>query len=466
MKNLIRILPVLAVAAIIGGCSGPCQKIDTISGPALTTGTADFSNVVAVGTSISAGYQSGGVVNRHQIRSFPALFAQQVGMTVVSDGTSGFTFNGLSNDGVSGYPPTYTLLEIKSLSPLVINNVGRTPGAPQNMANGGLDYHNMAVPGELAVDVVDSTLYTVDPNPVRGANYNKFYWNIIYRGRGLGIQQLVRRAPTFVTYEFGANEVLGAATAGTANVFPSATYDAAVRGALNTLHAAVPNAKVAVFNVPGVTAIPFCTTFSPVTLDMLTGTPVALLGPNGALSPTDLVLLTAKDSLAIGTGFAVGSYNYLNPAAPGNGRPLTNAQVLNDAEQTTINTTIFNMNASIDSIVANRPWTTKVDFNALLAGIAAEGYTVGSVTYTSDFVTGGLFSLDGVHPTDLAHAIICNTLIDAVNAQWGATIPHLNLSEHATATSSRMRPAGGEALLPTRIDGLQEGIRALFPQSR
>ena len=57
----------------------------------------------------------GGMPDRVPIRPFVAEFcAKHVGMTVLSDGTSGFTFNGLSNDGVSGYPPTYTLLEIKS----------------------------------------------------------------------------------------------------------------------------------------------------------------------------------------------------------------------------------------------------------------------------------------------------------------------------------------------------------------
>ncbi len=466
MRNVLRILPVLAVAAFLAGCEGPCSKIDVINGPTLTSGSADFSNVAAVGTSISAGYQSGGLVNRHQVHAFPALFAAQVGRSVLSDGTGQFTLPAVGGDGIGPYPPTFTLLQLQSLSPLVIGNTGRTPGTPLNAAQ-ATDYHNLAVPGELAADLVDSTLYTVDPNPVRGAGYNKTFFNLIYRSRGLGIQQLARVAPTFVTYEFGANEVLGAATSGTANVFPVANYAAAVQGALNTLHALDPNAKVAVFNVPGVTSIPFCTTFSPVTISTITNTPVALIGPGGgSLSPTALVLLTAKDSLAVGTGFPVGGYNYLNPAAPGNGRPLLDSQVLDDAEQTTINNTTFSMNAALDSLVANRPWTTLVDFHTLLSDIKANGVTLGATTYTTDFVTGGLFSLDGVHPNDLAHAVMCNALIDAVNARWGSTIPHLVVSDYATATSSRARPADGGAALPVRIDGLEEGLRGLYPYGR
>lgn len=462
MSKTLRFLPVLAVAALLAGCEGPCQKLGTISGPALTSGSADFSVVAAVGTNFSAGYQSSGLVNRHQVRAFPALFAAQVGRTVLADGTGDFSFNAVNNDGIPA------LLEIQSLSPLVISNAGRTSGAPLNNAQ-ATPFHNLAIPGQLAVDLVDSTFYTVDPNPVRGAGYNKTFFNLVYRhaaGLPRGITQLVMRQPTFVTYEFGVNEVLGAATSGSANVFPTANYVVAVRGALGALHAALPNAKVAVFNVPGVTALPFCTTFSPVTIGAL-GTPVALLGPGPTpvdLSPTDLVLLTAKDSLVVGTGFPLGAYNYLNPAAPGNGRPLLDSQVLSDAEQATINTTIFNMNTALDSIVANRPWTAKVDWNTLLADIRANGFKVGATTYTTDFVTGGLFSLDGVHPNDLANAVITNALIDAVNARWGATVPRLNVTDYATATSSRLRPATGDgAALPRRIDGLEERLRMLFP---
>jgi len=460
MNKQLRILPVLAVAAFLAGCEGPCKKIDTISGPSLTSGSADFSSVAALGTNLSAGFQSGGLVNRHQMRAFPALFAQHVGRSVLSDGTGEFSFNAINNDGIP------TLLEIKSLSPLVINNAGRTSGAPLNNAQ-ATPYHNLAIPGQLAVDVVDSTYYTVDPNPVRGAGYNKTFFNLVYRTDQfhlLGVQQAALRAPTFFTYEFGLNEVLGAVTTGTsAAVFPSANYDLAVRGALNALHAVLPNAKAAVFNVPNVTRLPFCTTFPPVTISTITNTPVTLIGPNGSLSPTDLVLLTAKDLLATGTGFPVGAYNYVNPAAPGTGDPLPDAVVLEDNEQAAINAAVFNMNASLDSITANRPWVARVDLNALFEAFTTDGVRIGATTYTSDFVTGGLFSLDGLHPNDLAHALICNAMIDAVNARFGATIPNLNVAGYGTATSSRLQPAGGEAALPVQIDGLEERLRLLYP---
>ena len=81
MKNIRRFAIILGTGALIGGCQGPCSKID-LGAPAEQTANVDFSRYVAVGTSISAGYQSGGMVDRHQINSYPAIFARQIGKTV------------------------------------------------------------------------------------------------------------------------------------------------------------------------------------------------------------------------------------------------------------------------------------------------------------------------------------------------------------------------------------------------
>jgi hypothetical protein len=106
-----------------------------------------------------------------------------------------------------------------------------------------------------------------------------------------------------------------------------------------------------------------------------------------------------------------------------------------------------------------------VDFHAALNDMAVNGLHVGSNVYTTDYITGGLFSLDGAHPSDLGHAVICNTLIAAVNARFGSTVPPVNLLEWATPHSSRARPAlpEGQRLLPSRIDHLAEQLPRPVP---
>src|SRR5262249_39041319 len=156
------------------------------------------------------------------------------------------------------------------------------------------------------------------------------------------------------------------------------------------VHTVLPGTRLAVFNVPDVTAIPFFTTFPAFTLNVaLNGTFVPLVGANGPCQPGDLILLTAADSIAIGVGIPANGVNYLNPSAGSNGRPLPERLILRAAEVTATRAQITGMNAVVDS-VAQRPFVAKVDLATLLGNIATNGVTIGGFHYTSDYVTGGL----------------------------------------------------------------------------
>ena len=47
---------------------------------------------------------------------------------------------------------------------------------------------------------------------------------------------------------------------------------------------------------------------------------------------------------------------------------------------------------------------------------------MGGLTYTAAFLTGGIFSYDGVHPTRFGYAFLANAFIAAINAQFGVEI--------------------------------------------
>lgn len=420
MKASIRTLLALGLAAFaLAGCS----KLKAINAPAMQSGSANFTTYAALGTSISAGYESGGLVVHHQQKSFPYLFAQQVGTP--------FTIPSVSADGIPA------LLRIVSLSPLIINNTGRVTGSPTN-AGQPTPYNNMAVPGALLTDASSA------------ANYGSGLFPLIARGATPVADQALSLSPTFLTVEYGANEVLGPATTGSGAALSSpATFTTDLTALLDKIAAAAPNAKYAIVNVPDVTSIPFVTTFPAVVLDA-TGNPVLPLipligsesGSSAPLSPLDHVLLTAASSLANGDGFPVGTFSYLT-GAPGTGVALSNSVVLSTTEAASIQATVDGYNVSIANL-ANARGAAVLDLNGLLRQAATTGFTYQGQTYTSAFVTGGLFSLDGVHPTDLAHGILCNALIDAVNAKFGARIQHVNLATVASNTSSRMVPSRHE----------------------
>ena len=433
MNRKIRLYAaVTLVALFVAGCSGPCDRIDPINAPAAVSGSADFTSYVALGTSISAGGQSGGLVETHQAHAFPALFAKQIG-------AAAFTYDRISPDGI---PP---LLRLVSLSPLVINNTGRGLGAARDLSQ-PTPYHNLSVYGSLLYDVDSTTYYTTSP-------YAAFF-GMVARGQGSLLHQAAALNPTFLSIEYGANEVLGAALQGSGTPLNSVPQFTAILGyTLADIHTLMPQAKFAIFNVPNVTNIPYVTTVKPYVVNPANGSHIPLIGPAGLLSESDFVLLTAIDSLKVGTGI---------PApAGGNGRPLLGSQVLTADEAASLQTAVDGYNAAI-AAAATAYDAALVDLHGLFAQIAARGYDFDGVHYSSTFVTGGLFSLDGVHPTDLAQGLLANAMIDAVNARFGAAVAHVDLHTAATATSSKVRPAQpeGGATWP-EIDGLADMLQVL-----
>lgn len=433
MIRPLRHLTIAAMALLLAGCSGPCDRIEPLTGPTITTGSADLTTIASIGTSITAGYQSGGLVVHHQQRAFPNLLAMHVGALP-------FTGPIVSADG---FPP---LLRIRSLQPLVINNLNRTQGV---LTNGGqtTSFHNLGVPGALLADVTSAIAYTRSP-----------YFNLVTRNRGTILAQAASLTPTFLTFEFGSTEILAPAFAGQGTpLMTPEDFATMLTATMNEVAVAIPDAKIAMFNLPDPFDLPYFGTFPTAALDT-NGAASPLIGPDGPLGPGDRVLLTASDSLSIGTGFATNTRSYASGVF-GNGRPLPDSLVLSEAEALEIRNAMFAYCAVIDSVADGRG-AARVDLLGLLDGVATNGYAYRGMVYTEDFLTGGLFSLDGVHPTDFGQGLITNAVIDAINQKFGATIRHLDLSTVGTFTSSlrrevtpgmpRLQGASASSLFPWR----------------
>jgi len=189
---------------------------------------------------------------------------------------------------------------------------------------------------------------------------------------------------------------------------------------MDSLAAGAPNARLALSNIPQVTLIPYAATVPPVV--------PAPVGPGGALVPVrlrdaagplpdgTLILLPAKPLIQAGYGF------------PSPAPALPDSLVITVAERAAIETAIGGYNAAIAAEAQARGGAL-VDEYALYDGIYKNGITIGGVHYTAAFVAGGLFSLDGVHPSDLGSGILANTFLEAINQHFGARIPPVDLSQ-------------------------------------
>lgn len=111
--------------------------------------------------------------------------------------------------------------------------------------------------------------------------------------------------------------------------------------------------------------------------------------------------------------------------------PLEDKWVLTPDEQNRISAAQTAYNSTIEALaIAND--LAFVDAKTALAQVASTGVAFNGGVLTSTYATGGGFSLDGVHPTARGYAFTANTIIDAINAKYGSTLPKVDIGAYTT----------------------------------
>lgn len=391
-----------------------------LAGPALAQrGSADFTRFVALGDSFNAGVENASLVMSHQLWSPPAVVARQVGIPICGPdpGCIGFQQSLVSEPGITAE------LELKSIFPsVVIGPKAAQNGTPLNTAL-QRPYNNLAVPGFRAGHLL----------AVTGSEQGSGAAQFILRGIGTAVQQADLLDPTFIMLWIGGNDVLGAILAGSpAALTPIADFTAAYNGVLETLTTASPNAGMVVGTIPEPSRIPFATTVPPVIVNPATGQPV--LGPDGnpiflfaetagtpaQLTPGSLVTLSAISFLQTGYGIPP-PLAPMFPQLPNAGQPLPDAVVLTPAELAVIRARADEVNDVIRTAASSRNIpVAELDplFDRILEGIHWAG-----VELDASFVTGGIFSLDGFHLTDIGYTLFANEFIRTINEAYETSIP-------------------------------------------
>jgi lysophospholipase L1-like esterase len=437
MKNKMKYLFILLTTALIFiGCQDRSELLAPTA-PTPVSGNANLTTYVAIGNSLTAGYQSSALYQSAQDYSYPNQIAQQVGAT--------FEQPLIADPGIGGQ------IKIVSLDPFVTKTEPAQGGAPLNL-NYPAPYNNLGIPGVVLADVMNSTATS-------GSYSNSPFIDIILRGQGTQFAQAKALRPTFITLWIGNNDVLGFATSGGAN--PSSPTDANTFGFLYGQLAdslAATGAKVVVANIPNVTAIPFFTTVGPGFAQTLTAANVpgfyyeahgqysGTAGAPAQLTSNQLLLtLIAQPYLAyfgkpsgkfyrdhnadISLLIAGGIIDTTKPFGADPKNPIPDALILDPSEISTANTATANFNAAIQAAVNKYPnQFALVDINAIFNSIAQNGITVNGINFTTTFVTGGLFSLDGVHPTAQGQAIVANEFLKVINSKFGSNYSLIDVS--------------------------------------
>ena len=99
--------------------------------------------------------------------------------------------------------------------------------------------------------------------------------------------------------------------------------------------------------------------------------------------------------------------------------PLADKWVLLPSEQAEIQAATDAFNTVIANSATQAGYGF-VDANAVFQQMSTVGYSDGNFTLTSDLVTGGAVSLDGVHGTSRGYALVANLFLKAIDATYGS----------------------------------------------
>ena len=503
MKNTIKFMIGLLAIGLVS-CEPEFENAVSDEG-FYDAGDADFSNYVALGNSLTAGYADGALFMSGQKDSYPNIMAQQFSFVGGGDFTQPLTSDDLGGLLLGGQQILGNRLVLSADEngnpfPAPLDGMPTTDVVSSETG----PFNNMGVPGAKSYHLVTPGYGSVAG--VANGTANPWYARFATSESSTVLADAASLNPTFFSLWIGNNDILGYATSGgsgvdqTGNLDPSTyggnditdpnVFAAAYSAQVDALVAG--GAKGVLLNIPDVTSIPYFTTVpaQSIPLDAATAGAVnaqfalyngalgqlvaagfisaeeaalrqvnfneginypimtdvdltdvtailigggidpqtaALLGQLRQVKSDDLVVLTASSALG----------SVPDPSNPlgivGVSIPLTNQFVLTSTEQDRVATAGAAYNAIIEGLAATNELGYG-DMKSALADVAANGAAYNGGLLTSTYVTGGAFSLDGVHPTPRGYAFTANTIIDVINTSYNASIPKVDIGTYGTVT--------------------------------
>lgn len=436
-----------AAAALAAGAA--CSADPVVVGTTAPANAPFMARYVAIGNSITAGYQSGGINDSTQLRAYPHLLAI-----------------------AAGAPYNYPSINAPGCPPPIVNFLTQDRGTFNGTANTGTTcllrnpasataaLNNVAVPGANSFDAVGLGTGAASSTSLVTGGYSVL--TALFLGGQTQLQRAVQLNPTFATVWIGNNDVLAGAISNAGDSTKATTvanFTSNYRTLVNGLTAGSPNLKGGVLigvvdvtntpilvpfyvfnpNVPGSSTAAYgavlgvfgvagftTTPTRPATFRLLfngncTTSQAAI--PFPALAQLNAVIPAAAPSFTIDCS----GTPLLNPAAPASAtNPPQSAFFVTDAERTFYVNRVAAYNAYVKA-KADSVGFAYLDPNPLLAGLR----TAGSIPLfpnlaapTAPFATAGgrFISNDGVHPSTSAHFLIANALITAINTKYGTSL--------------------------------------------
>ena len=395
----------IATTLLLAGCPGTLLTPSTILYQQQQKNIGNFSNTVFLGDSLTAGYQSGSLLDTQQVHGWAPVLA----------GLAGFKIR----LPLIAYPGAPAVLQLVSVGPPPV--ITTAPGTTTGRDDPTVQATDLAVPGAFVNDVL-STVPLAHPTTGQ-EQITQLVLGFPALGIGQALSQVefaIAAQPTTIFLWAGNNDALVADETGMPGTMTTlANFTTQYTNLVGALRAKAP-AHLVIANNPDVTLVPYLTPAAEVLAEYSAATNI----PPAQLSA--LLGISAGD-LVNPTGLAEIPGILANPTTG----PITDSGVLTAAEVVTVQSQVTAFNKVIAQQAQNAG-ATLVDIHALFDQIATNGITINGYTGTTSFL-GGIFALDGIHPTNTGYAVVANYFIDTMNSTIKTTIPDADLSAIAAA---------------------------------
>ena len=435
MSRRAFVLPLLYIfGAALSACAD--QNVPTIPAPGASASLAKeagepetkklFKEYVAMGSSIAAGFMSGGINDSTQLLAYPSILAQR-------GDAKKFDVPLLAKPGC---PAPW----IAPLTPSAPGCAGRSNDVLPPDAN------NVAVPG---IRVAEALVPPANPADIYS----------LLLGGSSEVGAMLAAKPTFVTVELGDNDVFGAVLAGIVGpVVPNGDSILTRLAGFQSAYGQVAAALASVNQLRGAVLVGV--------IDPLFGSPIVQPGayfflasdaagnflgkpvnPNCAPftpfgQPNPLAANFVSFEILLDAN--VPQINCSPDAFPP-GDPRRGAYLLDPAEQSVIHTRVQQYNTTIAQLATANGWAF-VDPNVIIAAALASRTNgrADQLRKCQDLATpstaavlntcpvtgptaapnffGALISFDGVHPSALGQKALANLIAAAINAKYGTAL--------------------------------------------
>lgn len=382
-------------------------------------GSDAFTRFVSIGTGLSMGAQSGGVLYDAQSGAWPALVARRAG--------AAFTTPLLRAPGCT--PPLVAPLQLARFLSGASTAV-RDPSCAGALGTGTPPFNNLAISGATAWAALNLTPKVIAATPAGRDAGDQARYPLVLGSTQSQVTAMIIEQPTLVAVELGLVEVLGAVTSGL--LVPAASYTQAtpftyVPAALFApVYAEIADsvkqhtaARVVLLSVPHVTRLYAVRSAAELWADR------AVLATFGvAVAPDCSTSTNFVFTPSIVPGLAARATVALAP------QPLSCADVpgiadavLTPGDIATLDAVVDKMNVQIRQLAAGNGWAF-ADLDAEVSSFAsARGPYRAAEELACVYPYGAYFSLDGVHPGALGHQAIANVVAEAINAKYAFEIP-------------------------------------------